>query len=57
MPLLNDPELTRAAADAAKEQSSHVNAQAEAMTASEDFARFLDLVPGCFLFVGNGEDS
>lgn len=27
------------------------------MTASEDFARFLDHVPGCFAFIGNGETS
>ena len=27
------------------------------MTASEDFARFLEHVPGCFVFVGNGEHS
>jgi hippurate hydrolase len=27
------------------------------MTASEDFARFLERVPGCFAFLGNGEGS
>jgi len=27
------------------------------MTASEDFARFLDTVPGCFVFLGNGTES
>jgi hippurate hydrolase len=27
------------------------------MTGSEDFARFLDHVPGCFLFIGNDETS
>jgi hippurate hydrolase len=27
------------------------------MTASEDFARYLEAVPGCFAFVGNGEAS
>jgi len=27
------------------------------MTASEDFARFLGLAPGCYVFLGNGEDS
>jgi hippurate hydrolase len=25
--------------------------------ASEDFARFLEHVPGCFVFLGNGTDS
>ena len=29
----------------------------EPMTGSEDFARFLDHVPGCFAFLGNGRDS
>ena len=27
------------------------------ITASEDFARFLEHVPGCFVFLGNGVDS
>jgi hippurate hydrolase len=27
------------------------------ITASEDFARFLEHVPGCFVFLGNGTDS
>jgi metal-dependent amidase/aminoacylase/carboxypeptidase family protein len=27
------------------------------MTASEDFARFLDTIPGCFVFLGNGRNS
>ncbi len=27
------------------------------MTGSEDFARFLAHVPGCFVFLGNGEES
>lgn len=26
------------------------------MTGSEDFARFLDLVPGCIVFLGNGAE-
>lgn len=26
------------------------------MTGSEDFARFLDFVPGCFVFLGNGTE-
>ena len=29
----------------------------EPMTGSEDFARFLAHVPGCFSFIGNGEAS
>ena len=27
------------------------------MTGSEDFARFLAHVPGCFALIGNGENS
>jgi metal-dependent amidase/aminoacylase/carboxypeptidase family protein len=27
------------------------------MTGSEDFAQFLSRVPGCFVFLGNGETS
>ena len=34
-----------------------VASAAEPMTGSEDFARFLDHVPGCFIFLGNGEAS
>jgi hippurate hydrolase len=30
---------------------------AEPITASEDFARFLSRVPGCFAFIGNGVDA
>lgn len=57
VPLVNDAELTQEAVLAAQDVSSHVNGSAEAITASEDFARFLDHVPGCFLLIGNGEDS
>ncbi|MEK1899957.1 MAG: M20/M25/M40 family metallo-hydrolase, partial [Rhizobium sp.] len=34
-----------------------IEVRKEPMTASEDFARFLDVVPGCFVFFGNGEAS
>lgn len=57
VPLMNDPEATSAFAAAASTVSDNVNAVAEPMTASEDFARFLDHVPGCFAFIGNGEVS
>lgn len=57
VPLVNDPELTKEAATAAMTISDHIDADAPVMTASEDFARFLDHVPGCFLFIGNGENS
>jgi hippurate hydrolase len=57
VPLMNDPEVTSAFAAAASTVSDNVNSVAEPMTASEDFARFLDHVPGCFAFIGNGEAS
>jgi hippurate hydrolase len=31
--------------------------QSEAITASEDFAFFLEKVPGCYIFIGNGTGS
>jgi amidohydrolase len=34
-----------------------VVADREPITASEDFARFLTVVPGCFAFIGNGATS
>ena len=34
-----------------------VRVAAEPMTGSEDFARFLDHVPGCFVFLGNGHSA
>ena len=33
------------------------NVAREPMTGSEDFARFLERVPGCFAFIGNCERS
>ncbi len=57
VPLVNDSEATSAFAEAAQTVSDLVNATAEPMTASEDFARYLDHVPGCFAYLGNGESS
>ena len=59
VPLLNDPSLTNEAMTAAATvfPPGAVGTAAEPMTASEDFARFLEHVPGCFAFVGNGEGS
>ena len=57
VPLINDPDLAAAVTTAARPISAHVNGHAPAITASEDFARFLDHVPGCFAFIGNGETS
>ncbi|TRC74184.1 amidohydrolase [Mesorhizobium sp. WSM4307] len=59
VPLHNDAELVEAAFAAAKKifDPRNVAVAREPMTASEDFARFLDHVPGCFVFLGNGEAS
>lgn len=59
VPLVNDTEATAAAVEAAATvfASGAVNGKGEIVTASEDFARFLDHVPGCFAYIGNGEAS
>jgi hippurate hydrolase len=59
VPLRNDAELVDAAFVAAKSvfEPGNIGVSREPMTASEDFARFLDHVPGCFVFLGNGEAS
>jgi metal-dependent amidase/aminoacylase/carboxypeptidase family protein len=56
---LNDPALVGEALAAARTVfgADNVSVATEPMTASEDFARFLEHVPGCFAFVGNGEAS
>jgi hippurate hydrolase len=57
--LVNDGAATSEALAAARSVfgESHVREAKEPMTASEDFAQFLVHVPGCFLFLGNGENS
>jgi amidohydrolase len=59
VPLMNDAELVEEAFAAARTflPAENVALTAEPMTGSEDFARFLDHVPGCFAFLGNGKDS
>lgn len=59
VPLVNDPALTAEAVAAAEDIGGAGNASASAkpMTASEDFARFLDHAPGCFVFLGNGNSA
>ncbi|RVD34053.1 M20/M25/M40 family metallo-hydrolase, partial [Mesorhizobium sp. M8A.F.Ca.ET.023.02.2.1] len=59
VPLRNDAELVDAAFAAATTvfEPGNIAVAREPMTASEDFARFLDHVPGCFVFLGNGEGS
>ncbi|QDL93338.1 amidohydrolase [Paroceanicella profunda] len=58
VPLVNDPALVGEVLAAASTQPGvTVSGAAEAVCASEDFARFLDHVPGVFTFLGNGVDS
>lgn len=57
IPLLNDPDLAQAMLAAAAPISAAAGLRPEPMSASEDFARFLQHVPGCFAFIGNGTDS
>ena len=59
IPLINDADLTKEVFAAAQTilEADDVRMAKEPMTASEDFAHFLAHVPGCFLFLGNGEDS
>ena len=59
VPLLNDSTLAEEALKAARRVFGveNVVVASEPMTASEDFARYLEHVPGCFAFIGNGENS
>jgi hippurate hydrolase len=59
VPLVNDANLAAEALSVATALFGPENArmQAAPAMASEDFARFLDHVPGCFVFLGNGTAS
>ncbi len=59
VPLMNDAALAAEAMAVAVELYGASNARvaAKPMTGSEDFAQFLSRVPGCFVFLGNGETS
>jgi len=59
IPLVNDPACAREALCAAEEVvgAERVVVAPRPATVSEDFARLLDRVPGCFGFLGNGETS
>jgi amidohydrolase len=59
VPLVNDAALAEEVLAAARAvlPPGSVAAAPEPMTASEDFARFLERVPGCFAFIGNGTGS
>lgn len=59
VPLLNDPALVDEAMAVATDFLGRANVRVatKPMTGSEDFAQFLNRVPGCFVFLGNGKDS
>jgi hippurate hydrolase len=59
VPLLNDAALADEAMAVATELLGNANVRiaAKPMTGSEDFAQLLSRVPGCFVFLGNGEGS
>lgn len=59
VPTINDADAATASLAAARKVlgSENVREPAEPNTASEDFARFLEQVAGCFGFIGNGADS
>jgi hippurate hydrolase len=58
-PLINSPEQTTAAIKAAAAVAGMENVEPETspIMASEDFSYFLDRVPGCYMFIGNGTSS
>lgn len=59
VPTINDRAAAEAALAAARQAlgDGWVREMAAPSTGSEDFARFLEHVPGCFAFIGNGETS
>ena len=59
VPLVNDPHLTDEMLAAAGTALGEPNVRlaSEPGTGSEDFARFLTHVPGCFAFIGNGKSA
>ncbi|EHH05874.1 amidohydrolase [Mesorhizobium amorphae CCNWGS0123] len=59
VPLVNDATLVEEAFAAARSvlADNAVGVAAEPTTGSEDFARFLEHVPGCFVFLGNGDSA
>ncbi|MFK0382741.1 M20 aminoacylase family protein [Agrobacterium sp. NPDC090273] len=59
VPLVNDAALAGEVLSLAEDLygSENVDIADKPMTGSEDFARFLDKVPGCFVFLGNGKNS
>ena len=54
---INAPKPTQSVINTANELSLDVIPDREVMSFSEDFAHFSNLVPGCFLLLGNGKNS
>ena len=56
IPTVNDPVLVGYAAEAAAKVvgKENVDTAVIAPLTSEDFARFLSVIPGCFVFIGTG---
>lgn len=59
VPLINDAQLVEEALAAARSflPDDNVRLAQEPMTASEDFAHFLNHAPGVFVFLGNGNSA
>jgi amidohydrolase len=59
VPLLNDPVATEYAVAAAEAVfgKANTNANAPRMGGAEDFAQALNIRPGCFVNIGNGESA
>ncbi|HWE99680.1 MAG TPA: amidohydrolase [Caulobacteraceae bacterium] len=59
IPLINPAEQTAAALSAASKvfPQGAIRGDRAPITASEDFARLLERVPGCFAFLGNGTSA
>ena len=59
IPLINDDKLAEHAIKIGKKVFGPKRAKLadQPVTGSEDFARFLDYAPGCYVFFGNGESS
>ncbi len=56
-PTINSDRQTEIAVKAACDVSDDVNPDCHPISGSEDFAYFLRQKPGCFIFLGNGEQS
>ena len=59
IPLVNDPAATEACLQAARTVfgAGNVNGDAPRMGGAEDFAQALNIAPGAFAFIGNGDSA